>query len=374
MKKRVSIVQRVLPHYRVEFFDRLKDVLDDRGIDLQIIYGKEKPGTIPKSVEYDREWSVKTEIQYRSLGPVEIVAQRCRALLADSDMIVIEQANRLLLNYRLIFSRHFFSNYRLAFWGHGRNFQSKRPGSFFDRLKNFQVGRVDWWFAYTAASTAVVKATGFPEGRITTVGNTIDTSEFRQEMINKRAERMPAPSQNQDTIACLFCGGMYRDKKIDFLIDSLAVVRDLVPNFEMIFVGAGPESGVVERAANSHPWIHYVGSKIGNERAPYFARSKALLIPGAVGLAVIDSFAAGIPLITVAGNAHGPELDYLTNGVNGLIVEDDVEVYGRAIAEVLLSEELQKKYKIACEQSANELTMEKMVSNFAEGVSLCLVD
>ena len=44
----------------------------------------------------------------------------------------------------------------------------------------------------------------------------------------------------------LYCGGMYKEKRLDFLLESCKIVKQNIPNFEMIFIGAGPESNKIK--------------------------------------------------------------------------------------------------------------------------------
>ena len=46
---KVTIIQRILPHYRIPFFEALHRELGHAGIELQLIYGQEYPGTVPRS-------------------------------------------------------------------------------------------------------------------------------------------------------------------------------------------------------------------------------------------------------------------------------------------------------------------------------------
>ena len=54
--------------------------------------------------------------------------------LGYSDLIVLIQENRLLSNYPLMI-RRWRRGQRLAYWGHGLNFQSKAPNGISERLK-----------------------------------------------------------------------------------------------------------------------------------------------------------------------------------------------------------------------------------------------
>ena len=96
------------------------------------------------------------------------------------------------------------------------------------------------------------------------------------------------------------------DCALKFLLEACALVRAEVPDFEMIFVGSGADAGLVSQAARRHDWIHYVGPKFGRELVPYFMASKLLLMPGLVGLVVLDSFACEVPLVTTNVAYHSP--------------------------------------------------------------------
>ena len=61
--KIVTIIWRFLPHYRYDFFNRLKDALADFGIELRFIYGKNF--SVPVKGEVDIAWELRCR---RELG------------------------------------------------------------------------------------------------------------------------------------------------------------------------------------------------------------------------------------------------------------------------------------------------------------------
>jgi hypothetical protein len=70
---------------------------------------------------------------------------------------------------------------------------------------------------------------------------------------------------------------MYSDKRLDFLVESCRLLRQLVPDFHMIFMGDGPLQQFVSDFCANYPWMHYVGPKFGNERAPYLKSQRPCL-------------------------------------------------------------------------------------------------
>jgi glycosyltransferase involved in cell wall biosynthesis len=91
-------------------------------------------------------------------------------------------------------------------------------------------------------------------------------------------------------------------------------------------------------------------------------------MPRAVGLVILDSFALQTPLITTNYPFHGPEIEYLENGINGLIVEDDPEVYAESVARLLTDPGKLDDLTEGCAESAKMYTLESMVDKFAAGV------
>lgn len=371
--KQVTIIQRVLPHYRIPFFRLTSERLKTEGISLGLIYGQEFPDTVPKTVSIVDKWAHMINNRYIKLLSFELVWQPCLRSLVESDLIIFEQANRLLINYLLIFNRTKYK--RIAYWGHGKNMQTGGRKTFPERLKKILSSQVSWWFAYTDLSARIIADAGFPKEKISVVQNSIDTTKLSEEIssisesdVKNLKAKMNITSEN----ICVYCGGMYDNKKLDFLIDSCIKIRKFVPDFTMIFIGDGPEQYKVEKAAGQNNWLYYVGPKYGLDRVPFFLMSKALLMPGMVGLAIIDSFVAGLPIFTTNIPIHSPEIDYLKNGVNGVATPFSSESYVDAVVNFLKSRKIQNKLKSGCSVAAEKYTINHMVDNFIAGIKDCL--
>lgn len=372
--KTVTIIQRVLPHYRIPFFKKLKDDLFANGIDLKLVYGQEHPGSVPKTVSIDEPWAFKIQNAYLNFINIELVWQPCLHYVKGSDLIIFEQANRLLVNY-LLHSRLAGKGAKIAYWGHGKNFQAKNSGGVKESLKKLLMDKVDWWFAYTDLTANILKAEGYPDTQLSVVRNSIDTENMvadcegiNKDMLLEVKRNLGINSNN----ICVYCGGMYSDKKLDFLIEACALIRERISDFQMIFIGDGPLQQLVAGSCEKYSWMHYVGPKFGREKASYLKLAKALLMPGLVGLVVLDCFVSGVPLITTDIDFHSPEIDYLENGVNGIVTATDVNSYAAAVAGFLCSPKQQEDLRKGCAASSQIYTIDNMVSNFSAGVRACL--
>ncbi len=250
-------------------------------IGLKLMYGQERRGAVPRTVHLDEPWAIRVENSYWSFGSQELVWQPALRYLPGVDAVIVEQANRLLINHYLLLRRRLNKGPRLAYWGHGQNLQAENSHSAGECLKRRLSSHVDWWFAYTTLSADIAAKTGFPKERITTVQNTIDLREFlAAKEITNEADRvaLKASLGIKSNNVCLYCGGIYSDKRMPFLLEACSKIKVRLPDFEMIIVGDGPDRHLIETAAETRPWLHYIGPKYGADRVPYFLISKALLM------------------------------------------------------------------------------------------------
>jgi glycosyltransferase involved in cell wall biosynthesis len=372
----VSLVFKSLYHYRIAFCEQLRQRLDSLGIDLRVIHGQPGREDAAKQDSATLAWAHQIRNTVVPVGRRELFWQPALPALRGSDLIVVEVASKLLLNYVLL-ARQMLGGRRVAFLGHGFNAR-QRPGTAVGELVKAAMSvRVHWWFAYNRVSAEAVARLGYPVERITDIQNAIDTR-----VLIEARRRIP-PGQLDDLRRTLgiggehvgiFVGGMYADKLLPFLLDACRRIRHQIPDFEMIFLGAGPDQALVQSAAAELPWIHYVSPKFGADKVPYCLLAQVLLLPGAVGLAVLDSFALGLPLVTVEDRFHGPELAYLEDGRNGIVLPGatDAGDYTSAVAGLLRDPDRLTLLREGCAAASGTYTMEEMVRRFAAGLCLAL--
>ncbi len=369
--KKVIIIYRFLPQYRVDFYERLKSRLDEEGYEFQLIYGKNKNNDALKKDEVEIEWAIFVPNHLLRVGPVEILWQPCIKYLKDADLIIVEDANKLLLNYWLIISKY-FSRFKLAYWGHGRNMQLPIH-DFRNKIKSFILKKTDWYFAYTNGVKKYLVENNYPDTQITVVQNAIDTKTLKHfyDNINEREINDIRDELNiYGSNVGIYCGAMYPEKRIPFILESCFRIRKSIEDFHMIFIGTGIDARLIEEVAKDHKWIHYLGPRFGKDKVIFFKISSIQLMPAAVGLAVLDSFALETALVTTENPFHGPEIEYLTQGENGLITKFNVVDYSNEIIRLLRGKGYVKLNK-GCRASYDKYTIGKMVENFVDGIKSC---
>lgn len=369
----VVIVYRVALQYRRRFFELLRCRLDDLGVDLVLVHGQPSAAEALKRDFVPVPWAIQTRNTYVRLGSREACWQPCLRHVRSADLVVVQPEAKNLVNY-VLFPLHVVGRLRLAFWAVGVTQVRARPSNrLAEFLKRQMAPRVHWWFAYTDRSARDVLSCGFSPKRITVVNNAIDTTGLvaaNALVTDSEVRRLSSLLGIEGQHVGIFVGGMIEDKRVPFLLESCLLVRDKLPDFEMIVLGAGADQHVVERYAERHPWIHYVGPVFDDLRVPYFRLAQLALHPGRAGLAVLDCLALETPLVTSAVPYHGPEIEYLSDGVNGLVVSDwtSPQAYASVVAETFQSPTRIDRLRRGCRETRGKYTLEGMADRFAEGV------
>lgn len=375
-RPKVVVTQHRLLHYRQELLDRIRKGCEARGIQMELLHGQASPTEALKKDVGSLPWAHVVHNRYLSIGGRDLLWQPFPADLRDADLVIFIQENRLLSNYPWLLRWGVRRGQRVGYWGHGRNLQSTAPDGWRERWKRWFVGRVDWWFAYTDGTRAILESDGFPRERITVLNNAIDNQRFVADLEavtpQQRAACLSRIGAAEGDPVGLYCGSLYVDKRLDLLVEAADLIRERQPGFKLVIVGDGPSRDIITQAQKTRPWLHAVGVQRGVEKAAWFSISNAYLSPGAVGLHVLDAFCAGIPMITTTSARHGPEVSYLVSGRNGFIVDDNARAYADAYLGLLDSPQRMAAVRRAAQEDAQLYTLDHMVDRFVQGVVDCL--
>jgi glycosyltransferase involved in cell wall biosynthesis len=369
---RVLIIQAQMKHYRIPLFMRLFEILSQDGIELTVAYSP--PHGLHAILSDDGELPSEFGRKVRGhwLGG-RVIYQPLWREVAAADLVITGHENKYLMNIWLfLLSALRFKT--VALWGLGpcmEEGQSKTSRW----LREKAPKAVDWYFAYTDGIVPYVRQHGVPADRITSVQNAADTNELRKSVaavsddeVSQAKLKLGMPAGP----AGIYCGVLEPTKHLPFLVESARLIRQQVPDFQLLIVGTGPDRSWVEKMASENPWIHYLGPKFGREKALALRMANIFMLPGRVGLAVLDSFAAGLPLFTTDLTIHCPEVAYLADGHNGRRTAHEGQSYADAVVETLNSPALLENMRQHAVLTASKYTIEGMAENFRRGIKQCL--
>lgn len=359
-----------VPHYRREFYDRLRQELDHRDIEMRLIHGDPPASRRGRKDSLVVDWAEFVPNRLWTIGGLELTLQPVVGRLRGADLVVLQQETGLVLNYAmLVLSR--LRGPLVALWGHGHNFNPLEANEPAEWVKSVVTKWADWIFAYTERSREVFESIGVQHDRITVVQNSLDTSGIDQPSgpVSADIGQLVAELTEAGANVGWIVSALDRWKRVGFLVDIIDAVRARIDNFHFLVVGAGDDDAVLRHAARSRPWLHVLGPRFGADKAELGRVADVTIHPGLVGLHVIDSFATQTPLVIADLEYHSHEVSYLT-AHNSVVLpaEIDAEGYAEAVVDVLGDEERLSELRAGCRQAAECYTLDAMVRNFADGV------
>lgn len=367
-ERSVAIVHPWFPHYRAPFFTELLRLAESENIRVDIYYGKTPPEWSSRAGSISANYATELPTRFFPLFGKTLVYKSLRQLRKGGayDLVIVEHAVRNLETYLLLLKRR---SQPVAFWGHGRTYSS-HTSRVQESLKGYLARRGTWFFAYTASGARAVIASGVDRRRVTNVQNSTAPLGALTSLPQCTPTDLALPRQKGDprNHTALYLGGLDGPKRIDFLISAARLAHSLDERFKLIIAGDGTRRPEVQAAAVKFPWLEYAGRVVGEDKSLLLSSAVVLAIPGSVGLVAIDSFVSGTPIVTTTWPLHGPEFDYLTDGVNSVITDDVLMEYARRLVQVLDDQPLLERLRLGCLIAASKYTVANMAERFMGGV------
>lgn len=381
---RIAILhQGCVPNYREAFFRRLGAV---RERDYVVFYGAAEPGS--GVVAAQPPFAFKSEFvrnRFLRIAGRRLVYQPVFRRIATGgyDALVVGHEVKYFMNLALLYWFRLLGK-PVLFWGFGtgQDFWDEKRGPLgraFTRAvngaKRLLVRSASGYLAYTESGATAIARAGMDPARIRTLNNTIDLDEEiafhgRAQALD-RAELRRHWNIAPDATVFTFVGRLLAGKRVEELIHTVASLRDDGVDAEVVIVGDGPERAVLEREAAGAAWCHFLGAVHDGENISRIYRlSDALVIPGYVGLAVNRGFAHGMPIITIASDLHSPEIDYVVDGVNGLIAPNNG--FAAGLRHFAGDAAMRARLAQGALATRDKLGLERMVAAFDDGVAVAI--
>ncbi len=383
---RVAILhQGCVPTYRRGFYERLAII---RQRQYFVFHGEPEPATgIATAVPPFAFEHIEVQNRFWRIFGRTLVYQPVFTRIARGgfDALVIGHEAKYMANIALAMLFRALGK-PVLLWGFGRNIDAFREfrspiGRGIGRVVNYaqtlMLRMATDFLAYTEAGAVHAKQAGMPEDRTTVLNNTIELSgEIAAHACAQLLDRAALRHElglSAESVVLLFVGRLNAAKRVDVLIEAVQKLRaQHGALIEVLIVGSGPEEAQLRSLARGAAWCHFPGQMYDTGAlSRIFRMSDAVVIPGYVGLAVNHAFAHGLPVITCHSETHSPEIEYIQDGLNGLIMPSLQEL-GSGLLHFATSGELRRSLAAGALRSRDKLDLQRMVDAFDSGVRRAL--
>lgn len=294
---RLGLQQRVLPSYRVPFFDLLASQCEGG---MNLFAGSPRPVEMIASGKTKVAKLTEAKNIHLFGGMFYLCHQQgfINWLEATNPDALIVEANPRYLSTSAAVRWMHARGRKVIGWGLGSpsvsGFRKQRRLSF--------INQFDAMLSYSQRGAEEYAALGFPREKIFVAHNSV------AEKPTLNVERSTFNVQP----VLLFVGRLQARKRIDSLLRACA---ELGTNPRLIIVGDGPERLAIESLAKEiYPATEFIGAKHGAELKPYFAQADLFVLPGTGGLAVQEAMSYGLPVIVAKGDGTQDDLVREKNG------------------------------------------------------------
>lgn len=367
--------QSSIPHYRVDFFNKLYSQSKEKFI-FDVVYdSKSQRQYFLESLNVnDFKFSLLNTKTYSiSLYNKIFSIQNFIFKLKSYDVVIIEDAINNL-SYPICHLLKLFYNYKIIKWGHGRDLSSSKPNFFKKKLENFKLKLIqnsDGYLAYTNYVKTYLVSNGIDENIITVINNTIDINKNYKLVDRKKVDIYKKELNISNKNILLYVGRVDKRKNFPLLINSLIKLKSYEKDFIILIVGDGDEN-LINKMRNSIGlnYCRHVGAVTDeNILVKYYSICDLFVFPGDVGLGPLTAISYNAVPLIIDSNTHNPEIEYL-NKNNSIIlpINTDSKKYGESIFKHLSNKEEINFKKDKSWDTIKHLTLDNMVVNFITSI------
>lgn len=360
MTLKLMIVQPYVPAYRVGFFESLRNKLLEHDIECHIAAGSPAGAQAVRGDSVYRDWITPTQRRTMRVAGHTIKWQTKPTPWKNVDGLIVGlQGSSIPVYQALVASR--VEKFRVGLWGHAKPYVG--PGNKIDLgLEKLQMMSADHIFTYTPSGTEYVTRLGIDSEKVTTVMNTIDTSQLERQLNSISDSDIDqftnALDLNINRTVC-FVGGLDQSKRIDFLAKSMDHLWSIDPTIKVLIGGKGQDEHFLRTAYDRRQALP-LGYLNGRDKAIVLLTSRAICMPGRIGLVAVDALVSGRPILTTAWDYHAPEADYLIEGESRITARNDPIAYAEVIKKLVDSQRGTRPFFYP--------TIDNMIENYADGV------
>lgn len=216
------------------------------------------------------------------------------------------------------------------------------------------------------------------KNRIEIIPNAIHLISFKEDDELKRTEIKKQYNLKEDDKIILFVGRVASEKSIDKIIKALAIIKKRsIGKVKLLIIGDGPAMDELKQLARTlkiEKDAIFAGTVSYGEIRHYYKMAYVFTIASTTetfGIVTIEALASGVPVLAV--KAPGA-VDILTDGVDGLLVDNDVEKLANALEKIIREPELREKLSRGAlktsEKYSIDIISERMLNLYREVIEI----
>lgn len=359
--KYILLFQRIIPYYRIKIFEKL-----NKELNIIVCSSKEKKNTTIKSEIKDLNFPHENLSRiYFPFGKSAVIQNFLKPIFKYKPEIIISEYSPGYLTFWFLLIIKYFLKIKLILWTHGiQNTEILKPFSSFKSKISLSVfNLVDGIIMYSNERANILGKRVNPN-KIFVARNTINTErllKLRADYKKIGKSRLKKEIKFNNKYNLIYIGRLLESKRIDLILSTFLMLKESI-DIGLHFIGSGPEMRLIEPYLNIDASIYAYGEIISEETSgKYLYASDILINPGYVGLSIIHGMCFEKPIVTCNiennGPFHSPEIEYLIDGYNGLLVSQKPEDISDAIYDLLTNnkklEELSKNALHTVVQNCN---------------------
>jgi len=352
---RLALQQRVLPSYRIPFFDLLAQSCES----MSLFAGLPRPVEMIVSGKPQIAKFKQADNIHLFGGAFYLCYQKGIINWLEEwnpDSLIVEANPRNLSTSSAVKWMH-ARRRKVVGWGLGSPFLSAPLAGFRQTGRLSFLSQFDALISYSQRGAEEYATLGFPREKIFVAHNSVSPAP------NQILDHRP---QTIDHATILFVGRLQSRKRVDYLLRACA---EMESKPRLVIVGDGPERAVLQSLAKDvYPAAEFVGAKHGAGIKPYFAEADLFVLPGTGGLAVQEAMSYGLPVIVAKGD--GTQDDLVREGNGWQINPEDygalVSTMKNALSDIARLRKMGgESYRIVSE----EINIQKMADAFVDALN-----
>lgn len=355
---RVGLQQRVLPTYRVSFFDRLAKACEGG---LSVFAGEPRPQEAILRADHletanyapARNLHIPRGSYYLclQLGLVKWLEDW------DPEALILEANPRYLVN-RLGIAWMRDRDRPVLGWGLGAPPIRGALAGLRRLVRRGFLRHFDALLAYSSLGAEQYRVAGVPSDRILVAPNAVSPPPLPLPERPPLAGRPPR---------LLFVGRLQARKRVDLLLRACASQEERI---DLWIVGDGPARSELESLASEvFPWANFAGAQHGHALDWFFNSADLFVLPGTGGLAVQEAMGHGLPVIVAEGD--GTQNDLVAGGNGWLVSPGDASALSEIICEALANPRQLREMGVKSHRLVQErFNIDAMVEVFVRALNL----